>query len=313
MRAFGLPLIAALTLAAAGPLHAQKASPTDPIEIAQLPYIEIFSPTFFWSDDLDAVRVGSITCPKGRAVTGGLNIAQGQASLRILESFPDGESWVVRAVNRKKNERAQSLQVRGYALCMLPAARKSSLLIMQHAKLIHVSGKFSLAPGFASSTGRQTCPRGALPVAGGFGLDPGYHGPAAPRMELSYPDPDGWNVRAVNGAPGSGAADARTYAVCLGPSGGEGIDIRDFHSVAFVTKDVPVKFGGGTARESISCGGGSYVLSGGARTFRGRSASVEIDESFPDSPSSWTTTVTNRGDKKSGDVTARLYAVCLKK
>ena len=38
-----------------------------------------------------------------------------------------------------------------------------------------------------------------------------------------------------------------------------------------------------------------------ARTVKGRSANVEMQESFPDSPASWTVAVTNRGDKKSGD------------
>jgi hypothetical protein len=313
MTSFQALLLAALVLAGgSGPLRAQPA-PGEPIEIAQLPYIEIFSPTFFWSDEADFMRVGSINCPKGRAVTGGVSIAQGQASLRILESYPDGESWVTRVVNRQKGDKVQSLQVRGFALCMLPAARKASVLWSQHPKLVHLSTKFGLAPGYASSTGRQACPRGALPVAGGFGIDPAYHGPALARLELSYPDPDGWNVRAVNGATGSGAADARAYAVCLGLSNGEGIDIRDYHSVYFATKDVPVKSAGGTAKQSVGCGDGAYVLAGGARTSRGRSANVEIGESFPDTPSSWTTAVTNRGDKKAGDVTVKMYAVCLKK
>jgi hypothetical protein len=314
MRSFRSLLIAALVLAGgAGPLHAQPSPWGEPVEIAQLPYMEIFSPTFFWNDETDFVRLGSITCPKGRAITGGVSIAQGQASLRILESYPDGESWVMRVVNRKKSDKAQSLQVRGFALCLLPAARRASALWSQHPKLIHVSTKFSLAPGYASSTGRQACPRGALPVAGGFGLDPAYHGPAVARLELSYPDPDGWNVRAVNGATATSAADARAHAVCLGPASGEGIDIRDYRSVYVATKDVPVKSGGGTAKQAVGCGDGAYVLAGGARTSRGRSADVEIGESFPDTPSSWTTAVANRSDKKAGDAIVKLYAVCLKK
>jgi hypothetical protein len=38
-----------------------------------------------------------------------------------------------------------------------------------------------------------------------------------------------------------------------------------------------------------------------------------MQESFPDTPKSWTIGVTNRGDKKAGDVTVKLYAVCIKK
>ena len=48
-------------------------------------------------------------------------------------------------------------------------------------------------------------------------------------------------------------------------------------------------------------------------SIRGRSASLELGESFPDSPSSWMVAVNNRGSKRDGDVTVRLYAVCLKK
>ena len=156
----------------AGPLAAQTAQSTEPIEVAKFPYIEIFSPTFFWNDEADFIRTGSTTCPKGRAITGGMNIQQGKASLRILESYPDGESWVMRVVNRQKPDTVQSLQVRGFALCLLPAARKASVLLTQQSKLLHVSGRFGLPSGLASATGRQACPQGSLVISGGFGLDP---------------------------------------------------------------------------------------------------------------------------------------------
>ncbi len=55
------------------------------------------------------------------------------------------------------------------------------------------------------------------------------------------------------------------------------------------------------------------MLAGGARTVKGRSANVEMQESFPDTPASWTVAVTNRGDKKAGDATVKLNAVCIKK
>ena len=126
-------LVAFLALAAsAGSLRAGQT--LEPAGVANLPYVEIFSPTFFWNDEADFIRVGSTTCPKGRAITGGVGIQQGKASLRILESYPDGESWVVRVVNRQKNDSVQSLQVRGFALCMLPAARKVSILMSADAE-----------------------------------------------------------------------------------------------------------------------------------------------------------------------------------
>ena len=75
-----------------------------------------------------------------------------------------------------------------------------------------------------------------------------------------------------------------------------------------------MKADNGEAKEAIGCGGeGAYVLAGGARTVKGRSANVEMQESFPDSPGSWTVAVTNRGDKRAGDATVKLYAVCIKK
>ena len=296
----------------AGPLGAQTAQSTEPIEVAKLPYIEIFSPTFFWSDEADFVRTGSTTCPKGRAITGGLSILQGKASLRILESYPDGESWVMRVVNRQKPDTVQSLQVRGFALCMLPAARKASVHVVAATKLLHVSSQFGLPSGFVGATGRQACPQGALrglrrlrarsgvPRAGG----------AAPGAELSRSErlerPGGQR----RGRPDP-AADARTYAVCLGSK--EGADIRNFQNIYFVGKDVPVKADNGAAQETVGCGDGAYVLSGGSRTVKGRSANVEMQESFPDTPASWTVAVTNRGDKKAGDATVKLYAVCIKK
>ena len=308
----GSLLTAILLLAAsAGSASAQTAQSVEPVEVAKLPFIEIFSPTFFWNDTADFARVGSTTCPKGRAVTGGVGIERGQASLRILESYPDGESWVMRVVNRQRPANVSSLQVRGFALCMLPAARKVSVQITQHTRLQHLSTPFALPTGYVSTKGRQACPQGGLVIAGGFGIDPKYRGPAVPRLELSYPDPDGWNIRAVNGAnPSSPPADARAYAVCLGNN--EGVNIRDYKSVFFVSKDVSVKYGGDAARESVGCGREqSYVIAGGSRTVRGRSAVVEMEESFPDTPSSWTIGVTNRGSRKDGNVTVRLYAVCI--
>ena len=38
---------------------------------------------------------------------------------------------------------------------------------------------------------------------------------------------------------------------------------------------------------------------------------MELHESFPDTPSSWTMAVSNRG-KSTGNAAVRLYAVCLK-
>src|SRR5882672_9006754 len=152
MKSASSTVIALLVVAtSAMPARAQT---QPPIEIAQLPYMEIFSPTFFWSDEADAIRTGSILCPKGRAIAGGVNILQGKAALRIVESYPDGESWVMRVVNRQKPDAVTSLQVRGYALCLLPAARKASKLIAQHPRLSYISDRFSLPTGYVSTASR---------------------------------------------------------------------------------------------------------------------------------------------------------------
>jgi len=314
MKPSGSLLIAMLVLAACpGSLPAQPVQPPQPVDISKFPFIEIFSPTFFWSDAADFVRVGSTTCPQGRAVAGGVSIRKGHASLRILESYPDGESWVLRVVNRQRPANVQSLQIRGFGLCVLPAARRVSVMITQYSRMLHLSNAFKLPAGWVSTAGRQACPQGGLPISGGFGLDPAYRGPALPRLELSYPDPNGWNIRAVNGAAPTGpAADARAHVVCLGNN--EGVSIRDYRTVYFVTTDVTVRRDNGVVRQSIACGAEqAYALAGGARTVRGRSALVEMQESFPDSPASWTISVTNRGGRRDGDATVRLYAVCIKR
>jgi hypothetical protein len=303
-------LLSALLILAAGPALAQS---QQPVEIAEFPYMEIFSPTFFWSDEADAVRTGSTTCPKGRAITGGVNIVQGKASLRIVESYPDGESWVTRVVNRQKPETVTSLQVRTFALCLLPAARKASKLLAQLPRISYTSVPLTVPAGYASTPGRSTCQPGALVLGGGFGLDQEYRGPSNLRLELSYPDPRGWNVSAVNGAPASGpAAGARIYTICL--SNKDGSDIRNYKTVSFAEADAVVKADNGTIRQQVKCSDpDSFIVSGGMRSIRGRSASLEIAESFPDSASSWTISAVNRGTKRDGDVTVRLYAVCLKK
>ena len=167
-----------------------------------------------------------------------MSIQQGKASLRILESYPDGKSWVMRVVNRQKPDSVQSLQVRGFALCMLPAARKASVLMTQHTKLLHVSRQVRPAVGIRQRDRPPGLPAGPLRDLRRLRARSRLPRAGAPRLELSYPDPNGWNVRAVNGAPRIGpAADARAYAVCLGSK--EGADIRDYQTVYFVDQGRP--------------------------------------------------------------------------
>ena len=285
-----------------------------PIPVSALPHIVIFSPEFYWSNTPDAVRMASATCPKGRAIGGGLNILQGNASLRIQDSYPDGASWVVRFAVRQRQGAAppeQTLRIRGFALCLLPVSRDFSVPLANYPRLLYQSTRINIAAGGASTTGRQACPEGTLVISGGVGADPASQAAVRLRMELSFPDAHGWNVRAINDTGAAEApADARVHGVCIGTA--EGVDISNHRTVSFVHADVTLKPDGSTLRQSVVCKDEkAYALAGGFRLVRGRNATVELHESFPDSPSSWTMAVSNRG-KSTGSAAVRLYAVCLK-
>jgi hypothetical protein len=131
-------------------------------------------------------------------------------------------------------------------------------------------------------------------------------------MELSFPDPHGWNVRAANDASAvESPADMRVHAVCI--SKAEGVDISKHRTVSFVQADVMLKPDGSTLRQSVVCKDGqAYALAGGFRVLRGKNATIELRESFPDTPSGWTIAVSNRASKGGGNAAVRLYAVCLK-
>lgn len=305
-------LAIAFTAACGGPAGAQA---TPPIQISALPHIVIFSPEFYWSNTPDTVRMASATCPKGRAIGGGLSIREGSASLRIQDSYPDGASWVVRFAVRPSQgaaSPAQTLRVRGFALCLLPVSRDFSVPITNYPRLLYPSNRISIAAGGVSTTGRQACPDGALVISGGIGLDPASQSAARLRMELSFPDPLGWNIRVVNDA---GAAEppseVRVHGVCVGKT--DGIDISKHRTVSFAEADVTLKPDGSTLRQAVVCKDAqAYALAGGFRLTRGRNAAVELHESFPDTPSSWTLAVSNRGSKGAGNATVRLYAVCIR-
>jgi hypothetical protein len=310
MKALSSLLLAMLALAAAAnPLRAQRAVP--PIELSELPHITIFSPVFYWTNAGDVVRTASATCPDGRAIAGGVSIQKGNASLRIQESYPDRASWVVRVINRDHPDVVAPLQVRGFAVCLLPVARSSSVPIAQYPRLLHLSHAFKLSPGDVRTAERQACAQNMLVVSGGLGLDPQFKGTSHLRMELSYPDQWAWNVRAVNGAKaGELDAQVRVHSLCLGGSGG--VSIRGYKTIHFVDVNVAVKAGDGVVRRSVNCRSASArALAGGARVIRGKGAMIEMQESFPDSPGSWTIALTNRAPASAGSTTVKLYAICI--
>jgi hypothetical protein len=311
MRRLASFLIAILPLAGfVGPLRAQT---IPPIEFSKLPHIAIISPVFYWDGAIEGVRTISATCPQGRAIGGGVSLLQGNASLRIRESYPDGASWVLRVASHGGQATAQTLQVRAFALCLLPVARSGSVPLAQYPRLLHLSHQFSLPAGDTRTAGRRPCAQNTLVISGGFGLDPQFQGRSDVRMELSYPDQWAWNVRAVNGADAAQpAAGVRVHAICLGAD--EGLSIRDYRTVSFADAAVTVKPGDGAVRQSIACAGeSSYAIAGGARIVRGKTAEIEMQESFPDSDGSWTIALTNRAPQKSADAAVKLYAACIER
>jgi hypothetical protein len=265
---------------------------------------------FYWDSGVEALHSISATCPGGWPIAGGLSIEKGNASVRLRESYPDGSSWVIRAVNRRTGS-AEPLQVRAYAVCLLPVARGGSVQIVQYPRVLNLSQRFTVPTGEVTTAERQACTDGSLVISGGFGLDPQFQGPAFLRMELSYPDKWGWNVRVVNdGKPEQPAAGVRVYAICLGADDGSSAKPR--RGVIFAEATVTVKPGDGALRQSIPCvDSQAHAVAGGSRLLRGKNSSIEIQESFPDSPAGWTVAVTNHAPKGSGDATVRLYAVCL--
>jgi hypothetical protein len=301
------------TFMLAGSAGALPAQGVPPIQLSKLPHLAIISPVFFWDGNVDVVRTVSATCPNGRPIAGGVSIQKGNAALHIRESYPDGASWVMRIVNQRSPAAAQPLQVRAFAVCMLPVARGGSVQIAQYPRLLQASHRFALAPGDVSTAERQPCAQNTLVVSGGFGLDPKFSGASFVRMELSYPDKSAWNVRAVNGADAAQSpADVRVHGICLGTE--DGVSIRDYQSIYFVEATVRVKPGDGAVRQSVGCGSASaHAIGGGARLMRGKkNVSIEMQESFPDTPGSWLVAVTNRSPGDFGDATVKLYAVCIK-
>jgi hypothetical protein len=300
-----LPIAMLALSAATAPLHAQA---LPPITLSDLQHVSIISPVFYWNDATDVVRMASATCPKGRAFSGGVSIQKGSAALRILESYPDGESWVVRVVNRQRRNGAQTLQVRAFAVCLLPSARISSVQITQYPRLILQSHPFNLTAGQMGQADRAVCPPGTLVISGGFGRDPRFQAPSNLRMALSFPDTDAWNVRGVSEDTVQ-PAEVRSHAICL--SGGNGLTIQNYNTVQFVSADVTLQSGASAVRQSIDCpDSAAYAIGGGARVLRGRGAAIEMQESFPDSMSSWTVAMTG-GANWSGNARIRLYAVCI--
>jgi hypothetical protein len=299
------------TLALTGTARAPAAQTIPPIEVSALPHLAIISPVFYWDNKVDIVRTVSATCPNGRPIAGGVGIQKGNAVLRIRESYPDAASWVIGVINHRSPAAAQPLQVRAFAVCLLPVARGGSVQIAQYPSLLQLSHRFALAPGDVITAERQACAQNTLVVSGGFGLDPKFSGTSFVRMELSYPDKWAWNVRAVNGADKTqGPAEARVYGICLGFDGG--VSIRNYQTVEFVEATVQVKPGDGSVRQSIGCGSESArAISGGARLMPGRNVAIEMQESFPDTPGSWMVAMTNRSSADAGAATVKLYAVCL--
>jgi len=205
-------IMAVIVDLAARPVRSARKLRIDRAIEVQVPLHRDFSPTFFWSDEADFGRYGSTTCPKGRAITGRLSIAR-QASLRILESYPDGESVVCGSSPAKARRCASRCRSR---LCAvhLPAARKASVLFSQHPDC-RTFEPVCAAVGIGRHDQPPGLPQARRSVSGGFGSTRSTGDRrGAPGAELSRPD--GWNVRALNGAPAGARRRMRAPTpVCL--------------------------------------------------------------------------------------------------
>jgi len=157
----------------------------------------------------------------------------------------------------------QSLQVRGFALCMLPAARKASVLFSQQSRLSHVSsglrcvgiGRHDQPPGLPARRARHLRR---------FGLDRSYRGSAAARLELVIPTERLERPGAQRCAAGARRRmRAPTRSASVARKAPTSATSRIFN---YVGKDVLVKAENGEAKEAIGCGNeGAYVLAGGSR------------------------------------------------
>ena len=203
MKPSGLPLTAILALAGLRRFAPRANHPIDSSRsrCRSFPYIEIFSPTFFWSDAADFVHVGSTTCPKGRAIAGGVSIEKGKrvaadpgelSGRRVLggagrQSQEAGKGAVLAGAGLRAVHAAGGAQGVGTALAAPQAVYQSTRFtaadrLREHDRPPDLSERRRLSSPAASGSTRTIEDR------------------RLPRMELSYPDPDGWNVRAVNGA-----------------------------------------------------------------------------------------------------------------
>jgi hypothetical protein len=105
-------------------------------------------------------------------------------------------------------------------------------------------------------------------------------------------------------------AAVRIFAICLGAD--DGLAIANYQTVNFADASVTVRPGDGVVRQSVGCSNPSgRAIGGGAQLLRGKNAAIEIQESFPDTPASWTIAVTNRAPTNAGNATVRLYAICI--
>ena len=203
MKPSGTLLAVALALTgAAGPLAARRPrTSTEPIEVAELALHRDLQPDVL-SGTTKPTSCASARRPARRAapITGGLtHRSRATASLRILESYP--RRRVLGDARRSTARRPENVAVRcrcgGFALCLLPAARKA----VGHADAAFQAARMSSTPvrrcrrGFAERDRPPGLPAWRArrsPAASGSTRN--TEGPRAPRLELSYPDPNGWNV-----------------------------------------------------------------------------------------------------------------------
>lgn len=226
-----------------------------------------------------ATQPAKVDCQPGEVAVGGGYALRGP-ELRVIASYPAGPAWVVEVVNAAKT----------------PAALNLSAVCLSGGQPTTVS----------STTGRVTCPSGALVAGGGYqtrGLT------AAGSMTNSYPSlNEGWVA--------DGPAVTKVFAVC----------VRGTETVRTVTATMRALAGSPTCAQEpatsalcfwprsgsqqLSCASGELLTMGGQRTVSGTIPPYGVTAADTSGPM-WTFAMSGSG-RDAEPLTVEVSALCLR-
>jgi hypothetical protein len=177
-----------------------------------------------------------------------------------------------------------------FALMTLAVPASALAAVPQHWTLVS-SPSITVASG-QDGFAQATCPAGTVPHGGGAFIG----GPVGSSLNSSYPDPNGvsWDIN-VNQS-GSGSTNANDDLICAAPNTG-------YIQVASAGSVNPA---GTTTNATADCPPGTNVLGGGAKA-GSQDVAVNINSSYPVSPTSWQV---NMGNASATSESFTVYAVC---